>query len=347
MGVSVCAPGPALCRRTSDKACGLSFCAGGRLGVDSPAMRYALRRTATRSLALFLGLVVTSGCADQSFGPTIERDAGPGGVRLTVRQVEAKRAQALALAGGSNSAEDLGSAYVLFQELCDAADYDSCGVLADAYDRGTGVEQDRPKAAALLKRACGGGVIQGCTRLATVQIEGRGVQKNIEAGFVLLRGACDGGDPYACARLAVAVERGEIAPGTGAVSDAFILWRDACYDEPRFCDDFANISLSGDANRTDMTEVAGLFAEACEVGEGRGCRAVGQMYRDGVGVPRDADRARNWFERGCGLGERGSCADRRRMAAASTPGPPENVARSGAAVPGEKPGAELGEKSGA
>jgi TPR repeat protein len=52
---------------------------------------------------------------------------------------------------------------------------------------------------------------------------------------------------------------------------------------------------------------APLYARACDLGLGTACHRLGELHRDGKGVPADDDQARALFTRGCQQGSNAAC----------------------------------------
>jgi hypothetical protein len=50
-----------------------------------------------------------------------------------------------------------------------------------------------------------------------------------------------------------------------------------------------------------------LYARACDLGLGIACHRLGELHRDGKGVPADDDQARALFTRGCQQGSNAAC----------------------------------------
>lgn len=54
---------------------------------------------------------------------------------------------------------------------------------------------------------------------------------------------------------------------------------------------------SGSGGRADYAQAAEYYEQACSLGEGSGCRAQGDLYRQGLGVSRDEERACKYYGR--------------------------------------------------
>jgi len=46
-----------------------------------------------------------------------------------------------------------------------------------------------------------------------------------------------------------------------------------------------------------------MYTKACDMKYGLGCTNVGDLYKDGKGVPRDLEKAKPYYEKGCSLGD--------------------------------------------
>ncbi|HEY5934311.1 MAG TPA: hypothetical protein VIU61_06750, partial [Kofleriaceae bacterium] len=57
----------------------------------------------------------------------------------------------------------------------------------------------------------------------------------------------------------------------------------------------------------DFTKAATYYDRGCKGGESSGCVNLALLYRDGTGVPRDEDRARQLIKRACELGANEVC----------------------------------------
>lgn len=64
---------------------------------------------------------------------------------------------------------------------------------------------------------------------------------------------------------------------------------------------------SAHERRGQPDRAAALYARACELGLGSSCHRLGELHRDGRGVPASDDRARELFTRGCHQGSNAAC----------------------------------------
>ncbi len=140
----------------------------------------------------------------------------------------------------------------------------SCVTLGTMYGEGRGVRVDETRSAAMWRQACELGASNGCVGTAVRMFRGNGVPKDTEKAVTILQRECDAGSFYGCAQLALV--------------NAFELPRPTAQALP-------------------------LGLRACNGGEAQGCLAVGRMYEQGKGAPRDLARAKEFMERGCQEGK--------------------------------------------
>jgi hypothetical protein len=132
------------------------------------------------------------------------------------------------------------------------------------YDEGRGVRVDNTRGAALWRQACDLGASNGCVGMAVKMFRGDGVPKDADKAVAVLQRECDAGNFYACAQMALV--------------DAFEL--------PK-----------------PTTQALPLGLRSCNGGDAQGCLAVGHMYKQGKGAPKDLARAKEFMERACQEGK--------------------------------------------
>jgi hypothetical protein len=54
-------------------------------------------------------------------------------------------------------------------------------------------------------------------------------------------------------------------------------------------------------------QAASLAKKACDEGNANGCSNLGNLYRNGNGVPQDAAKAREYLQKGCARGSKWGC----------------------------------------
>jgi TPR repeat protein len=157
-----------------------------------------------------------------------------------------------------------------WQEGCAAGDPDKCANLGESYAKGIGVPLDAQKAATIYRDACDRGGVRACLLLGEAYAKGAGVLKDTGQASAFLGRACEAGEEEACVRAC-----------------------DLLNDSVRCL----RVGVLSSKGAKDLTRAASYFRKACENGHPLGCREAGTMYRDGSGVPKDADRASQLFRR--------------------------------------------------
>ena len=173
----------------------------------------------------------------------------------------------VALAGCESKEQRLAGEW---QEGCTAGDLDKCANLGESYARGIGVTQDLAKAASFYVDACNRGGARACQLLGEAHAVGAGVPKDTAQASLFLGKACEAGEEEACVRACETL------------------------NDPVRCLRVAVLSAKG---AKDPKRAAAYFRKACDNGHPLGCRELGTMYRDGVGVNKDTDRATEFLRR--------------------------------------------------
>lgn len=148
-------------------------------------------------------------------------------------------------------------------------DPNACLVLGKELAEGTGDEAAR--AVKLFAKACLADSPEGCARLGRAQYNGKGTSRDLEQAERNFERACDADNALGCAGLGHALLFGR--SGKGA--------------EPK--------------------RGVALAEKACEQGEQRGCALLGLASLNGIGVPRDAEKAKEYFDTACRGDEKRGC----------------------------------------
>jgi hypothetical protein len=75
--------------------------------------------------------------------------------------------------------------------------------------------------------------------------------------------------------------------------------------------DAATLYRQGDTNynRKDYAAAAPLFEQACNLGETKGCNAIGLLYENGDGVSKDTQKSAALYQKGCTGGNAAACSN--------------------------------------
>ena len=173
--------------------------------------------------------------------------------------------------------DDEAGATKLFLNGCDAGDGDSCSYLSSLYSKNPGLLGPDPREALLRKRACNQGRGRAC--MIQAQKETLEVETDWEKVIDYWDRSCGNGNVIGCTMLGGYAERGE---------------------RPF---------------ERDLARARAYYELACGWRFPRGCAHLALLYRDGIGVPRNpekakallrlADRAEGGF--GCDRDEQGCC----------------------------------------
>ncbi|WP_240445418.1 tetratricopeptide repeat protein [Helicobacter pylori] len=59
--------------------------------------------------------------------------------------------------------------------------------------------------------------------------------------------------------------------------------------------------------KQDFSKAKGYFEKACDLKDGRGCDALGVLYRDGQGAEKNLTKASQYFSKACDLNNNKGC----------------------------------------
>lgn len=198
---------------------------------------------------------------------------------------------------------------------CDLHDQWACLQLGEAYEKGTWrVRPDAQEAAEYYSRGCDLGNDIACATVAAMYLEGADLPKNPDRAAQLSAKLCDDKRstmwPLGCTLLGQSHVLGD-----GVARDdlrAVALFKLACdADFGGGCWALGSMFANGLGVSRDVASAAKLYAVACKAGFSSACADAGKLQRDGMpGVSDpDADRARDFFARGCRLGDESSCSE--------------------------------------
>jgi len=151
-----------------------------------------------------------------------------------------------------------------WNKACSAGDLARCADLGEVYLKGIDAPKDPAKGVEILRKACNQDGAHACAVLSQAYAEGIGVAKDPSQATSLLGRACEDGDEEACVQ------------GCDKSKEAVRCLR---------------VGLLSAKGAKDPNRAANYYRKSCELGHPLGCRELGIMYRDGVSVPKDVDRA--------------------------------------------------------
>jgi TPR repeat protein len=155
-----------------------------------------------------------------------------------------------------------------------------------------GAAQDDAQAFQLFLKAADQGHVGAQVAVATHLLAGRGVAKDWKAASGWLARAAVTQDPVANYLLGRIQED---ADGTGR-TEAQKSYRIAATGGHREAQFALASVLAKSVDEADRKEAADWFAKAHEAGHKAAANSLGQLYRDGVGVAQQHDKAREYFQ---------------------------------------------------
>jgi len=180
------------------------------------------------------------------------------------------------------------------------------------YLEGRGAPKNESKAVYLIDRGCSLGYAPSCASYGSLFIAGTGVKKDVERGLSLYRKLCDNGQSYYCHQLGsmYATDRKALAdrrlPAPAAVKRdiprGVSTWEQGCALGSLWsCALAGKHYLTGDGVKKDAARAKELFERGCgdKSKNWDSCRLLGEMYEAGNGVAKDAAKAVDYFERAC------------------------------------------------
>ncbi len=205
---------------------------------------------------------------------------------------------------GTNGPRDPARAANLYSRACDAGNGEACLRLAGLFESGTGTLTSFGQALAFLRKGCDLRNAEACTRAGALIVEGVGARDAAPGdASKLFEQACALGSGLGCLRVAGAAELG----GAAARGRAAAFYQRACEaGEPAGCSNFLALALS----ITGPVRAGSLLQEeltACDREDSLACWFVGDLYRDGLGIPRSLTNAASFYQRACAAEEPLAC----------------------------------------
>jgi TPR repeat protein len=259
----------------------------------------------------FLKLGLTASCAQSPSHPV--RSPSP---EMESRRSEPDRVCEVGDATACESAGeertqvgDHGAAVPLYGAACKAGRPTACNRLAWLFNTGLGVAKSERTAFEWASRSCDLGDAAGCASVAILLANGDEVTRDPIRARMLARTWCDRGGALACdAYGRMLFKAGERARGAEFYERACNL---AERDREGYqgCTELAEVYRDGAGLPQDAEKAMGLAAKACDASMPRACNLLGWIYWEGRLVPRDATRAITLFSRACDNGDVYGCTN--------------------------------------
>jgi TPR repeat protein len=218
------------------------------------------------------------------------------------------------LADGSGSARHPVAAVALFQRGCDLGEPTACQDLAMMLNDGDGVAKDPTRARLLWQKACDGNDAAGCHNAGFAFEHGIGGAKDDSKARAMFAKACGSSALTSEDFESCAVSGSWLMTGRGGTRDpkrGIAYLQKACDGDSKLCVDYARVLQYGIGVARDAARARELHARACNHGEPKACNDLGDLLNRGIGGKQDKAAAKRRFEQACDGGEQTACVKMR------------------------------------
>lgn len=218
-------------------------------------------------------------------------------------------------------------AFETLDKACELGNFKGCTTLGHLYQYGVRTQKDEQKAKEygqkgfeLSKKACEENDAEACVGLSGLYYRGLGVQKDKNKAFELLEHICDLGHYKACVANYVAmIEKRGLKKAEEYRKKAFKPTKEACEKDDRTaCVWLKSMSLvDNDEYVKNFEELNKLYQKGFELTQkeclkgdyNRACYDLGVCYQYGIGVQKDIQKAKEFFEQACDVDSSSACKD--------------------------------------
>lgn len=217
----------------------------------------------------------------------------------------------------------------LYLKACDAGDFTSCGLLGSLYGSGgNGIQRDLGKFIEYMTKSCDGGIALSCGLLGNIYSDRNG--DYIKANEYFTK-ACEGGDAKSCKQLGDTYSRGiNVRQDDEKAFDAYskaCKFGNLCEENNRLvikkektkacesgdaksCRELGDIYYKGEGIERNYKKTFELYTKACNGNDSESCSKLGVMYRDDIGIEyniNNKEKAQQLFEMACNNGFSEGC----------------------------------------
>jgi TPR repeat protein len=194
---------------------------------------------------------------------------------------------------------DVRRAREYYRQACDLGSQDDCAMFGMMTMK-LGEKARYPEIVSMWERACEKDSVAGCHAAGLAwafNADELGVARDVARGRAYLAKACGARFMLSCgvaARLAVQTK------DAASYAEARAKLIEACsLRERESCHFLAKTELHGSFGPRADAAAAGHFWEACSLGWGAGCAGLAYLNAEGIGVPKNSDKARRLTEIAC------------------------------------------------
>ncbi len=218
-------------------------------------------------------------------------------------------------ATGKAGVKDEARATARYVLACEAGNALACSSAASRIAHGTGVAADGPRAVAIWERACETGAGDDCYEAGLSYRDGELVPADRARALDLFGRGCLRGSPAACE------EGAELTLDVDGGADvALALYRAGCEGgRGETCTRLGDVLRDGEGVPADAKAAVAAYRAGCDARhpDGVACTSLARAYQQGRGVGADPAAALTALARGCRLGDNGSCFELDGAAAAA------------------------------
>jgi uncharacterized protein len=190
----------------------------------------------------------------------------------------------------------------LFMDACISGLGPACVAAGDLFILGDGVVRDASSAALWYELGCDFGDWESCYRAAIGYEIGSGVGEDLSAAVMFFKMSCEGEYGAACTRLGWMHIRGTAGEKKDKARAAELFHLGCDFGHGDGCYERGQDLLSLSKKERDPTEIENTFVAGCEGQSAASCLMAGQLLTDS-----DPERAVEFFQSGCELGDREAC----------------------------------------
>ena len=201
--------------------------------------------------------------------------------------------------------------WIYYEEGCTLYRSDSCNAFAVQLRDGIGIEKDAARALSVYEESCASQNFLGCTEAGRMYFDGVGVPANKISAGGFFEKACDYGDTSPCWWIDQMYREGDASAVTKqrgletldrACNVNEYRNEDACYVLGRL------YAYGGYITDAQPRAAFGIFDAGCKRNNALLCVELATLYANGIGVVKNAGKAKELFTTQCDAGNAGACS---------------------------------------
>ena len=203
---------------------------------------------------------------------------------------------------GIAAERDMAVAISWYEKAAELNDIRACCNLGWLYQSGDGVAADKEKAYRLLSVGAENSMMVAVASVGMMRISGEGCARDIESGLRMMEDAFDAGYLNAGNHLSDLYLAGVHVTQDVDVGHEWLL-RVAQSGDARSMAILGHRLVTGSYGKLDYEQGMKLLSAALQQGFVTAYLWIGSLYRDGLGVERDLEKAAFWYAQGAEAGD--------------------------------------------